>query len=409
MKITTLLATLALPATILAQSVTVTTGGGNVEQAFYSLSQGDVSANALASWDLGFEINAFNSSILVNTAKGLKVYETNVAFEDWDLLTAPDVANWTQLQNSETHWSAGALTHGNTLYDPLGVSVGWGDYNTMTHTIIGKRIYAIEDPSGVFTKLKINSLASGTYSFTYAGIDGQGQQEATLAKSAFTGKNFGYFNFATASTVDIEPLATDWDLLFTKYVAMVPTPYPVVGVLQNKRVSAMQVDGVPTADATWNSADLDTAINVIGSDWKTYDMSAGGWSYAQDRTYFVQDRASNIWKLVFTGYGGSANGDITFISELVSSVSVADMTYGQLVVYPNPSTTGRVNVVLGGEVHRGHLTLLDQAGRSVRELSVNGGGALGNVALDVADLQAGLYMARLEADGRVFTARIMVE
>ena len=84
MKLTTLLSAALLPAATLAQSVTVSTGAGSAIQTFYSLEQGELSSVPLADWDLAFEINAFNSSILVNTAKGLKAYETTAAFDEWE-------------------------------------------------------------------------------------------------------------------------------------------------------------------------------------------------------------------------------------------------------------------------------------------------------------------------------------
>ena len=394
-------------------TVTVTTGAGNATQTFYSLANGIQASANLADWDLAFEINSFNSSILVNTAKGLKVYETTAAVDEWELVNAPDVANWTPLQNSEIHWSQGALTNGNNLSQPDGLNVGWGNYNMITHTIVGTKIYAIEDLEGNFRKLRINSLATGAYSFTYAGLDGSGEQTSTLQKSNFIGKNFGYFNLSTGATADMEPAADDWDLLFTKYIAVIPapepTPYPVAGVLQNKRVMAMQVDGVPTAEATWNSADLDSAINIIGSDWKTFNMTTFQYEYPADRTYFVEDRDLNIWKLIFTGYGGTATGDMTFTQELVSSVGVDEEAFGQLAVFPNPATNGQVNIVLNSEVRNGQLTVVDRAGRSVKEQLVNGGGALTSVPVDLSGLQAGLYLARLESAGSVLTARIVVE
>ncbi|MBL7944634.1 MAG: T9SS type A sorting domain-containing protein [Flavobacteriales bacterium] len=394
-------------------TVTVTTGAGNATQTYYSLANGVQASANLADWDLAFEINSFNSSILVNTAKGLKVYETTAAMDEWELLNAPDVENWTLLQNSETHWSSGALTHGNNLSEPTGLNVGWGNYNMITHTIVGSKIYVIEDTEGNFRKLRINSLATGTYSFTYAAIDGSGEQTSALQKSNFIGKNFGYFNLSTGATADMEPAADEWDLLFTKYIAVIPapepTPYPVAGVLQNKRVMAMQVDGVPTAEAMWNSADLDSAINIIGSDWKTFNMTTFQYEYAADRTYFVEDRDLNIWKLIFIGYGGSSNGDMTFTQELVSSVGVEEEAYGQLAVFPNPTAQGQVSVVLNSEVRNGQLTVFDRSGRAVKEQLVNGGGALAAVPLDLSGLQAGLYMVRLDATGAVFQTRVVVE
>ena len=394
-------------------TVTISTGAGNADQTYYSLANGVQGTAPLAAWDLGFEINSFNSSILVNTAKGLKAYETGVEVSEWETLAAPDVENWSALQNSETNWSEGALTNGNNLHEPTGLNVGWGNYNMITHTIVGAKIYAIEDLEGNFRKLRINSLASGAYSFTFADIDGNNEQTSTLLKSNFQGKNFGFFNLTTNSTVDQEPVAAEWDLLFTKYIAIInapePTPYPVAGVLQNQFVRAMQVDGVPTAEAMWNSADMDSAINIIGSDWKTFNTGTLQYDYAQDRTYFVEDRNTNIWKLIFTGYGGSANGEMTFTQEMVSSVSVAEEAFGQLAVYPNPSSAGQVNIILNSAVRNGQLTILDRAGRVVRQQLVNGAGELVQVPVDLAGVQAGLYVARLDADGMSLTTRIVVQ
>lgn len=414
MKKTLLLSAAFTALSVSAQTtVTVTTGAGNATQTYYSLANGIQASANLADWDLAFEINSFNSSILVNTAKGLKVYETSAAVDEWELLNAPDVENWTLLQNSETHWSSGALTHGNNLSEPTGLNVGWGNYNMITHTIVGTRIYVLEDLEGDFRKLRINSLATGTYSFTYAALDGSGEQTSALQKSNFIGKNFGYFNLSTGATIDMEPAADEWDLLFTKYIAVIPapepTPYPVAGVLQNKRVMAMQVDGVPTAEAMWNGADLDSAINIIGSDWKTFNMTTFQYEYPADRTYFVEDRDLNIWKLIFIGYGGSSNGDMTFTQELVSSVGVEEEAYGQLAIFPNPTAQGQVSVVLNSEVRNGQLTVFDRSGRVVKEQLVNGGGALAAVPLDLSGLQAGLYMVRLDATGTVFQTRVVVE
>lgn len=394
-------------------TVIVPTGAGNSIQTYYSLENGVQASATLADWDLAFEINSFNSSILVNTAKGLSVYETPVAIADWGTLTEADEAGWIALQNSEENWSAGALTHGNTLSEPDGLNLGWGEYSMTTHTVAGTKVYVIKHPDESYTKLRINSLATSTYSFTYAAIDGSNEQTASLVKTAFAGKNFGYFSFATGTTLDLEPAAATWDLLFTKYVAVImapePTPYPVAGVLQNKEVNAVQVDDVPTDEAAWNGAELDSAINIIGSDWKTFDMTTFQYVYAENRTYFVQDRSSNIWKLIFTGYSGSSTGDMTFTQELVSSTNVNDASLGRLAVYPNPASNGRLNVVLGDRVTNGQLDILDRSGRLVKTQRISTTVALSSVPVDLSGVEPGLYMARLDAEGVLFTATVVVE
>ena len=302
--------------------VTVSTQAGNAQQVWYSLQNGEVASAPQAEWDLAFEMTGFSSSIRVNTAKGLVVYETPAAISAWDAVNSVDSANWIRVENSDTSWSVSALNNGNNLLDPEGFNVGWGDYNIATHVIVGSKIYVIDMAGAGWKKLRINSLANGIYSFTYANIDGSEAHDSELIKTEFTGKNFGYWSFTTNGTLDREPLTTDWDLLFTKYTGFVPTAYPVSGVLQNKAVTALQVDGVPPTDANWLDGLYSTEMNIIGSDWKAYDFDLNQYTITADRTYFVKDVPGNIWKLVFTGYGGSATGDMSFNQELVSAVGI---------------------------------------------------------------------------------------
>lgn len=414
MRLITLASTALLTSVLSAQTtVTVTTGPANSLQNFYSLENGEVGTVALADWDLAFEINAFNSSILVNTAKGLSAFETPAAIADWATVNTADESNWTPIYNSEISWSAGALTNGNNLDQADGFNVGWGDYNIITHTIAGSKIYVIKFVDETYKKLRINSLAGGQYSFTYANLDGSAEETKTLAKSAHSGKNFGYFSFTTGATADLEPAAADWDLVFTKYTSIInapePTAYPVAGVLQNKNVTALQVDGVDPALADWTSGVLDSSINIIGYDWKTFNMTTFQYEYAQDRTYFVQDQVGNVWKLIFIAYGGSSNGDMTFTQELVSSVGMDDaFAVRDLAVYPNPSTDGLLNIVLDASVGAAQLTVLDMGGKAVLEQRVNGTGSLAVRPLDVSDLTSGLYVVRLQAAGRLYSSRVSI-
>ncbi|TXI81547.1 MAG: T9SS type A sorting domain-containing protein [Flavobacteriales bacterium] len=393
---------------------TVSIAAGYADQTFYSLANGVQVTSPLTSWDLAFEINGLTSTILVNTAKGLKVYETPVSVEDWETLVAPDVANWTLISNSDTDWSEGALSHGNNLSEPDGLHLGWGEYDMDTHFVVGDKVYVVEVATDTYLKLRIDALIGGVYTFTYADLDGNNELSKELVKANFASKNYGYFNFTTGTTVDIEPVTSDWDLLFTKYTALVESegeviPYNSTGVLQNKLVGVVEVDGVDPVLASWAGEEFHAEINTIGYDWKSVDMVTFQWNIDQDRTYFVQDRASNIWKLVFTGFGGSSTGNFNFTQELVSATNVAEAADQALVVYPNPSTNGQLNIVLDQEVRNGTLTVLDRAGRLVKQQVVNGTGVLSTVPVDITGVEAGLYLVRLEAAGMVFTTRVVVE
>lgn len=410
MRLHTLSASLFASLALSAQTtVTVSTGAGNSTQAWYSFQNGVVGSAPLADWDLAFEIAGFTSSILVNTAKGLSVWETPAPVSAWSSVNTVDESNWTVIHNSETDWSAGALTNGNNLDQPDGFNVGWGTYNIITHTIAGTKVYVVGLGDGVYKKLRINSLMSGTYSFTYANLDGSEEVTAALSKQAFLGKNFGYFSFATGTTSDPEPPTADWDLLFTKYIGFVPTAYPVAGVLQNKNVMALQVDGVATDEAEWWGAELSSDINIIGSDWKTFNMTSFQFEYAEDRTYFVQDQQGNIWKLIFIEYGGSANGNMVFTQELVSGVGMEENSTTDLIVYPNPVANGTVQFVLDAPATGLVLTVTDLNGRLVMQDGFAGTGALTRHAMEVGQLPAGLYVARIIGAGVNGTTRFVVE
>jgi len=283
-----------------------------------------------------------------------------------------------------------------------------------THYTVGDKVYVVETAPGTYLKLRIDALASNVYTFSYGDLDGSNEETKELAKPDFVGKNFGYFNFTTGTTLDIEPAASDWDLLFTKYTAMVESegeiiPYSSTGVLQNKRVSTVMVDGVDPTVATWADGEFDLAMNAIGYSWKSINMSTFQWDIDADRTYFVKDRSSNIWKVIFTGFGGSSTGNFNFTQELVSSTNVNETTYNELVVFPNPSTNGQLNLVLAQEVRNGNLSLMDRAGRLVKQQVVSGAGALSTVPVDLSGVEAGLYLVRLDAEGIVSTTRVVVE
>ena len=164
--------------------VTVSIAAGYAEQTFYSLANGVQATSPLAAWDLGFEINGFTSSIMVNTAKGLKVYETPTAVADWNDLVAPDIASWTLISNSDTDWSEGALSHGNNLNEPTGLHLGWGEYSMDTHFVVGDKVYVIEVAADTYRKLRIDALIEGVYTFTYANLDGGNEQTKELADAA---------------------------------------------------------------------------------------------------------------------------------------------------------------------------------------------------------------------------------
>lgn len=306
--------------------------------------------------------------------KGLTAFETPEGIADWNAVNAPDEMNWISLNNSETYWSAGALSNGNNLSEPDGFNVGWGTYNLITHTIAGTKVYVIGFPDATFRKLRINSLAGGAYSFTHAALDGTDEQTVSLMKAVHAGKNFGYYSFV-GGVLDLEPPTASWDLLFTKYTAIIPAPAPTAyGVAGDKGVDALQVDvrclrRLDQWPARFrNERDR---LRLEELQYGDFDVRVPNGPHLF-RTNTI--RAGNIWKLIFTAYGGGSNGNMTFTQDMVSAVGVEE-NYGTRDW--SSIRIRRIRAVSASSwicmVRNGQLSILDLTGKLVSTANVTGG------------------------------------
>jgi hypothetical protein len=415
MKNATLLLAICLPGALIAQqTVTVTTESNNALQTWYSFQNGVIDSRPLAEWDLAIETSGITGSILVNTAKGMEVYKVPFTLAQWAAIdTAGLTANWVPQHNSEIDWSSGALNQGLTS-NPF--DLGWGIYNVVNHNIVGDSAFVIKLASGAWKKLRIDgySSAANSFTFTWANLDGSNQQSNSFDRGQYAGRNFGYVSLENNTVFDREPATDTWDLVFTKYMAFVPVPvpsmYPVAGVLQNRDIDVQRVNGVTPAFSDWGAGEFSADINRIGWDWKSFNQQTFQWVYATDRVHFAKDRLGNIWKLVFTTYGGTATGDMTFTQELMSATSVNEsaMSTG-IAVFPNPVVDGRVQLVLDAQAAALDLQVYDANGRLVLADRLAGLAGLEVRTLDVSSLRSGLYTLRLQGDGVLATARIIVE
>ncbi len=415
MKLFTLCAASLLSIATFAQTtVVVNTNAGNTAQEFYSLQNGTISNPALAQWDLAFETSGITGSILVNTAKGIQVFKAPYTITEWTMLDTSGLAvSWTPQQNSETNWSSGALNQGLTS-NPF--DLGWGIYNMVSHNITGDSLFVLKLADGSWKKLRIDGYASTTnaFTFTWADLDGGAEQVGSIVRGDYSSMNFGYYSLETNSPLAQEPDASTWDLVFTKYLGFVTQPaegfYPVVGCFQNREVQALQVDGVPSESASWSGGTFSDDMNVIGFDWKNFNMTTFVWEYTPDRTYFVQDRDGNIWKLIFTEYGGGATGTITFTQELVSATSVNEYgTNGSAIIFPNPTNGSSVNVLLDIPANEAQLTISAVNGKLVQSQKLTGINPLAIRTLDVSSLTQGVCMVRIAHVSGVTNTKLVIE
>lgn len=397
---------------------TVNLGAGYANQIWYSLPDDEQGSQAKNNWDLAFRTSgSMGSSILVNHSNGGTLWVYPKADKSaWASADTNGLSTWTAQYNSETEWT-GALGNYANAADPF--DLGWGVYDMGTHYVLGDSMYIVKTQTGVFKKLIIDRLASGTYTFTYANLNGSDSTTSTLSKSAYSNKNFGYFNLDTKSSLDREPATDKWDLVFGQYstgdyASMGMAGYTVTGVLVNDTLHVAKAVVDPANRVTYNTFSahaFSTDINGLGYNWK----STSG-VIKDSNVYFIRRNNGDIWKLNFTGWisGVSSNGSAIFTKEKLTSVSIDETTKSNttLALSPNPAIAGQsINVVyhFQNTSSTASLQVVDIMGRSIMVKSIDRSAGLHVETLNVENLVAGTYIVSIQTESAKVTQKFIVQ
>lgn len=377
-------------------------------QVWYSLENGEVLSAPKTEWDIAFSTGAFSSSIHINSTTGniLKVYP-NGDINDWGNVDISGFDNWPALTNSATSWQIGAFDQNP---DGSELDFSWGVYNPVTHFVNGDSLYILQTADGNFKKLRINNLTlQGVYNFDIADTDGQNEHSVSVQKSEFSGKLFGYYHVASNTIIDREPDSSSWDLLFTQYTDYVPTAYTVAGVLHHPDVMVAQVDDVNTDTfEDYINSSFSSEINTIGYDWKSFNGMA--FDIASDRVYFVQAQNGAIWKLVFTGFGGSSNGNYEFTKQLLSDVRVTENEkISVITTYPNPATNSFTLVFSAQGQSSASFTITDLSGKVCLQSNIASQQGLNTHNQNIEQLESGIYIVTLTAQNQRLQTKLIVE
>ena len=263
---------------IQAQGTTVNTsmGANYSNQIFYKLSTATETSFVANSWDIAFlRTSAFAFSLRVNDGVGTKVFEASNSLGDWSTIDVANEDSWTGLFNSEVGWDTGAFDNGSASY-------GWGEYNVRNHHVEGSIIFVLKYADGSYIKF-INEDFSSGYTFTYSKLDSAAatwgaDQTATISNTSNPDNTFNYYSLQNDTEVLAETATADWDLKFTKYDTDYfgdgSLFYNVTGVLHNTGVEIAKNDESTGVEVN-PSLTYATDINTIGSDWKSYNFSAG--------------------------------------------------------------------------------------------------------------------------------------
>lgn len=411
MKKGLLLSFLALAGFSNAQLVSdsVTMGAGYANNIWYSLANDEQgTAQSATNWDIGLATtispsNPLAAAVIFNNKVGA-VYAVPGS-NGTDLATADTtgLSGWTTLYNSELTWGTGAL---NTA-SAGGVDYGWGNYDAVNHTgITANRVFAIKYANGsckLFTvSLPFSSMA---YELNYSDADHTNSGTVSVPFAGSASKNFIYYSFANAATVDREPASASWDLYFTQYCANIGAPYPynlVTGVLHNVGVEVAQVYPVnnPETDMSFETAVYSEDINTIGYDWKTY---SGTYTIEDSTVYFVKDKSGDYWRLIMTGFSGASLGKTTFKKEKVAALSVSENKELISGIFPNPATD-KVTVMVDSKVNA-TVKVVNLTGAVVYESATSNG--LEAMTISTENFTNGVYLVQV-SNGTATTAQRLV-
>ena len=415
MKKFTLLAIGVLSAsTFSAQSYqAISTGAGYQKQSFFKLSTDTETQSNNTAWDIAFSVFGFqDGGIFINEGAGTVMGQPQAVPEVYSALTEnfdeqPDPATLEDfpLYNSEKSWENGAFNEIRDLSNPL--DYGWGQYNFVSHQILGTSVYVIKLRNGQYRKFKVESLTGGTYTFKYANLDGSNLVTKTINKADHAGKTLAYFSFESGNTVNVEP-ADGFDLVYCRYITPLYDPgsmtflaYSVTGILSGEGVRVAKADGITpeTVQFTDFQDSLSSNMDVIGYDWKAF--SGAAWTLDDDRVYFVNTSDEHVWKVQFVDFEGSSTGTTVLEKTdlgTLSAVTLPDAIGMKALMYPNPTqerlvVSLDVPTSLEGDAQ---LAITDLSGRTVAQRQLNLTGGFQVTELQVNTWTPGAYVIHLK-------------
>ena len=338
---------IAITQTLNAQIEMVSVGANYSQQAYYTLSTGEVEIVNNDAWDIAFSNDGVqDAGIFLNEsgdlgANKLRLYLAPSNDFNQNITDLSAFIEENELHNKEQNWTDGAFNSLKDLYSPF--DYGWGTYNPALNTVVGTNVFVIQKRDGNFIKLEITELSgTGTYSFRYANLDGTNEISKTVTKD-LTGPALIHFSFETENIVT---MPTDFDLVFQRYTTPLDDgygnllEYSVTGVLLASGVEAVAANGVDpqTVNPELYIDQTTSTINAIGHDWKYFDFYSG-WLIDENIAYFVKTKNDDYYKIVFYDFEGSATGTTTFEKTLLDIVSTEDLAQNiETTVFPNPTT-----------------------------------------------------------------------
>lgn len=386
---------------------TVVSQGGTLDVYYDFETTSKVSLNK-STWDIGLTTDARGASIIINENGGVELFLYSSDTTEWNTVDTTDFG-FNNIYNSESTWNAGAFANQGTVHPDY----GWGIYDMNRHNINGNRIFILKTKTEVFKKIVIDQMSpSGVYKLRVANLDGSELKSYEYSKTApeSLGKNFALLDVDAGLFINGNPLAKNWDILFTKYITSVSQgpvtlDMSVSGVKINAGCQVAERNSVDVVSDDTASLNWNENITEIGYDWKSFNRNTFTYDIAQDRAYFVRTKNAAVYKIWFTDYTLGSGNYVFNTKEIKAGVNSVEK-YANLntTVYPNP--TNGVLHISNKENEELNVTLLNAQGAVVLETAIN---AFDETIFDTKDLAKGIYFLQLSTSNATSTKRVIFE
>jgi hypothetical protein len=381
---------------------------GGVNGVYYDFeSQSKVTVDR-TTWDIGLTTDMRGASIIINENGGTELYLYSADTSDWSTLDTAGF-DFKNIYNSESTWKAGAFANQGTPHPDY----GWGIYDMNKHDINGNRVFILKTKTGNYLKVVIDQMSPvGLYKFRTASLDGSNLKSYEYSKTTpeSMGKNFALLDLDGGDFITDNPMAKEWDILFTKYITFVQAGpnsryQPVSGVKINAGCNVAKREGVSVDSDDTSSLSWDTKITEIGWDWKTFDRGSGSYSMVADIAYFVRTQNGAVYKIWFTDYTvGTSIYSFNTKQLKAGTLGTNKIIELNTSVYPNP--TADVLNINNKENEELTISLLSFQGVEVLSSTVN---AHETKTISTTDLAKGIYFLQLSTTNTSSTQRVIFE
>lgn len=408
-----------------AQTDSVQMEAGYANDIYYSMLNGQIKKSPNNNWDLAFRTGFRTDGILINSANvaGPTVRTTRVflypngTVADWSTFDTTGHSQWLEYHNTDSSWEFGAFNRAVGAFPDF----SWGVYNTTTKLVEGDSLYLLEITNGAtkaYKKFQVINKNFGVWHFRYANVDGTNEVTDSIVASNGNAKLLDYYSILDGSKPNNEPDSVkDWDIVFRRYAELIPPTftdyYPVMGVWANKEVTVAEVRNTDIANfdyTTLGASAYKSETNIIGSDWKNFNMNIFQWELEDSLAYYVKARTGAIWRLEFIRFGGSGNGKVVFKrTQMSPGLGISPVApVASFAIYPNP-TAGNLEVVFENRDNsvKNTISIVDMAGKVVMQRNVESSTGFHANSFDVSGLPSGVYMVNLENNGYMITQKLI--